>query len=654
MDSRPPTNGQGERFLGGPPAGPLRLPTLGSSKLVRSAVAPVLVSLALLLWDAVSRYISDLPIFITFYPAVMLSAIVGGFYPGLLAILLSVLAVSALVLPRVGLKFEDPLDLVSLTLFAAMGLLMCAVARRSQRAQENAAELTKELAVRETTARLRLALQAADAGLWEWDLRTNANFWSDEVWPLYGLEPHSCEPSYEAWRQTVVPEDRARAEEMMLEAARQGTVLNTEWRVRKRDGSLRWLMSRGQPVRDDAGQIVRYMGIVVDITARKVAELELREADKHRTDFLAILSHELRNPLAPIRNSLFILERAIPGSEQALRAQGIINRQVGHLGRLIDDLLDVTRITRGKIQLQRECLDLQELAVRTAEDLRSTFAKNQVRLEVLTPPGGVRVNGDQARLAQVLGNLLQNSAKFTEPGGQTTVEVGADDVRRLAVLTVRDTGRGIAPEVMPRLFAPFAQADATLDRTKGGLGLGLALVKGLVEMHGGTVRGESEGIGKGATFTICLPLAPSTAPTAAPPEPPPRERAAPGRVLIIEDNSDTATTLREALELGSHEVAVASNGPDGIEKARAFRPDVVICDIGLPEMDGYEVARRMRADPALRGAGFVALTGYAQPEDVEKAQEAGFDAHVAKPPNMEALEGVLVRVGRAPNESRRS
>lgn len=654
MDSRPPTNGQGERFLGGPPAGPLRLPTLGSSKLVRSAVAPVLVSLALLLWDAVSRYISDLPIFITFYPAVMLSAIVGGFYPGLLAILLSVLAVSALVLPRVGLKFEDPLDLVSLTLFAAMGLLMCAVARRSQRAQENAAELTKELAVRETTARLRLALQAADAGLWEWDLRTNANFWSDEVWPLYGLEPHSCEPSYENWRQTVVPEDRARAEEMMLEAARQGTVLNTEWRVRKRDGSLRWLMSRGQPVRDDAGQIVRYMGIVVDITARKVAELELREADKHRTDFLAILSHELRNPLAPIRNSLFILERAIPGSEQALRAQGIINRQVGHLGRLIDDLLDVTRITRGKIQLQRECLDLQELAVRTAEDLRSTFAKNQVRLEVLTPPGGVRVNGDQARLAQVLGNLLQNSAKFTEPGGQTTVEVGADDVRRLAVLTVRDTGRGIAPEVMPRLFAPFAQADATLDRTKGGLGLGLALVKGLVEMHGGTVRGESEGIGKGATFTICLPLAPSTAPTAAPPEPPPRERAAPGRVLIIEDNSDTATTLREALELGSHEVAVASNGPDGIEKARAFRPDVVICDIGLPEMDGYEVARRMRADPALRGAGFVALTGYAQPEDVEKAQEAGFDAHVAKPPNMEALEGVLVRVGRAPNESRRS
>jgi PAS domain S-box-containing protein len=374
-------------------------------------------------------------------------------------------------------------------------------------------------------------------------------------------------------------------------------------------------------------------------------EAALREADRQKNQFLAMLSHELRNPLAPIRNSLYILDRAAPGGEQAKRAQAIIHRQIGQLTWLIDDLLDVTRITHGKIQLKRERLDLNELAHRTAEDHRAVFSKSDVRLEVLPAPAEVWVNGDRMRLAQVVSNLLQNAAKFTSHGGKATVSVASNPARGQALLTVRDTGCGIEPEMLPRLFHAFTQADATLDRSKGGLGLGLALVKGLVELHGGSVSAASDGPGKGAVFTITLPLDVMAA-RIVPLGPGVGGTAAPRRVLVIEDNEDAADSLREVLELLEHVVDVAYTGRNGIEKARAFHPDVVLCDIGLPEMDGYEVARIVRADPELGRMGLVALSGYAQPEDVEMAREAGFDAHLAKPPSIDALARALVEVGK--------
>jgi PAS domain S-box-containing protein len=397
------------------------------------------------------------------------------------------------------------------------------------------------------------------------------------------------------------------------------------------------------PLSDPDGHVTHLVGAVHDITALKRREQELQDADRRRTEFLAVLSHELRNPLAAIRNSLYVLGRAAPGGEQARRAQTVIDRQVGHLTRLIDDLLDVTRIARGKIQLRREPLDFVDLAKRTVEDYASAFLKNDVHLEMVPGPAAVWVNGDRTRLAQVVGNLLQNAAKFSRRGGKTTVSVDIDAscAHPQAVLTVRDSGIGMPPEILPRLFEAFAQADTSLDRSKGGLGLGLAIVKGVIEMHDGSVAAASEGIGKGSVFTVRLPCD-TTAIDAASPRHSVHDRASSSRrVLIIEDNVDAADTLREALELGGCIVAVAHDGPEGMERARALPLDVVLCDIGLPGMNGYAVARAMRSDPALKHVALVALTGYGQADDVAAAREAGFDAHLVKPPDIGALQSVL-------------
>jgi PAS domain S-box-containing protein len=508
-----------------------------------------------------------------------------------------------------------------------------------------------ETTLRESDDRLRMAHEAARVGSFEWDPLSGVNTWTPQLEAMYGLPPGGFAKTEGAWESLVHPDDRAEAVRRVTQAFETSAPSEAEWRVVWPDGSVHWISGRWQVLNDASGK-KRMTGINIDVTERKRAEelraseAALREADRQKNQFLAVLSHELRNPLAPIRNSLYILERAAAGGEQGRRAQAVIDRQVGQLTLLIDDLLDVTRIAHGKVRLQRERLDLNELAQHTAEDHRSLYGRSDVRLEVLPAPAEVWVQGDRARLVQVIGNLLQNAVKFTPQGGKTTLSVLSDPARGQTTLTVRDTGAGIEPEMLPRLFQTFAQADATLDRSKGGLGLGLALVKGLVEMHGGTVSAASGGHGKGAAFTIRLPL--DLARTVAPQTALPQRSALAGaaaRVLVVEDNEDAAETLREALELDQHTVEVAYNGREGIEKARVFHPDVVLCDIGLPGMDGYEVARTMRADPELRWIGLIAVSGYAQPEDVATAKAAGFDAHLAKPPSIESLERTLAEVG---------
>jgi PAS domain S-box-containing protein len=382
---------------------------------------------------------------------------------------------------------------------------------------------------------------------------------------------------------------------------------------------------------------------IEDITQRKRAEATVREAAMRKDEFIAILSHELRNPLAPIRNSLYILEHATPGGEQARRSQSVIARQVAHLTHLVDDLLDVSRITRGKVVLQRERVELGDLVRRTMDDHRDTFNALGLRLEGRFGSELIWVEADPTRLVQVLGNLLTNAAKFTPRGG--LVEVVLRREGNSAILRVRDTGVGIAPEDRPRLFEPFAQASQNLDRTHGGLGLGLAMVKGLVELHGGSVGIASGGSGQGTEVGVQLPLADDLPRTGHEAHARPATRR---RVLVIEDNQDAADSLAEALALDGHDIQVAYDGPTGIALARDFRPEAVLCDIGLPGMDGYAVARCFRSDPLLKATYLVALTGYAQPEDQERATLAGFDWHIAKPPSLVTLERTLAQAPETP------
>jgi PAS domain S-box-containing protein len=375
-----------------------------------------------------------------------------------------------------------------------------------------------------------------------------------------------------------------------------------------------------------------------NVSARIRMERALREADQRKNEFLGMLSHELRNPLAPIRNSLHILARAAPDSETARRAHAVIERQTAHMTRLVDDLLDATRISRGKIQLRRAVLDLGDLVRHSAEDLRALFVEAGIDLALELAAEPLWVDGDATRLTQSLGNLLHNSLKFTNRGGKVRVSLvreGQD-----ALLRVRDTGAGMDPETMQSLFEPFAQAERTLDRSRGGLGLGLALVKALVALHGGQVSAHSDGLNQGATFAVRLPLA-SAPPAAARRPAGPPARPARRRVLVIEDNVDAALSLREVLEIGGHEAVVAYHGHEGLAKARELRPDVILCDIGLPGLDGYQVARALRTDEELANVFLVALTGYARAEDLERAMAAGFDRHIAKPPSLEELEELL-------------
>lgn len=379
-----------------------------------------------------------------------------------------------------------------------------------------------------------------------------------------------------------------------------------------------------------------------DVTEKKRIETALREENRRKDEFLAILSHELRNPLAPIRTSLSMLDRAESGSVQATNALAVVRRQVDHLVRIVDDLLDVTRIARGKIVLRKAPLDVGDLVRRAVEDYRADFEAHGISLDVHVPAEPMTVDADAARLTQVLGNLFSNAMKFTPKGGRVWVDAHASD--SLAVIVVRDNGAGIAPDVQRRLFQPFVQAPQTLDRSTGGLGLGLATVKGIVELHAGNVSLQSGGTGQGATFVVRLPLVTVPVRVAqAAPEPEKKQR----RVLIVEDNVDAANAIRDVLEIDGHEVRVAYDGSSALALARDFRPDVVFCDIGLPGMDGYEVARAMRSDATCKSAYLVALSGYTQPKDRARATEAGFDRHVAKPTDIEELEGIIEKAPHA-------
>jgi two-component system CheB/CheR fusion protein len=510
-----------------------------------------------------------------------------------------------------------------------------------------------EALLRESEERFRLAVESAQLGVWDFDPVSGRLDWSPRCKAIFGV-PLDMTMSYEAFLQAVHPEDRRRTEELVQHAlAQPGGPYISEYRCVWPDGTVRWIAARGEAQFSNVGgtlRAVRMLGTALDITERKRAEEALREANRKRSEFLGVLSHELRNPLAPIRNALYILRHAPEGSEHASRAKVIIERQTNQLTRLVDDLLDITRMSRGKIRLRRRRVDLTALVRHAVEDHRPVYDPRHIALSLRVEVAPLWIDADATRITQTIGNLLQNAVKFTNANGHVAVSVERAGPSR-ASIRIADDGIGIAPEVLPRIFEPFTQADESLHRSFGGLGLGLALVKELVDRHGGRVEARSQGLGRGSEFTVSLPLVADMTEALHVPPAARRMRTARRRVLVIEDSVDTAETLREALVMGHHEVAVAHDGEEGLATARVFKPDVVLCDIGLPGVDGYEVARRIRADPALSPR-LIALTGYALPEEQRRALEAGFHQHLAKPFEIAELEEVLARTTAQPAERR--
>jgi PAS domain S-box-containing protein len=502
----------------------------------------------------------------------------------------------------------------------------------------------REEALRRSEAVLAQAGEMARLGAWWIDfpvageIESGRLHWSDETYRLFGYAPGEVEVTNALFFEHVPPDERQAVANAVERAIAERRPYSIEHRIRRADGAERVVLEHAEISFDERGRTVRMVGAVQDVTEQKRAEQELREADRRKDEFLSVLSHELRNPLAPLRNSVYVLENADPAGEPARRARAVIARQVGHLTRLVDDLLDVTRVARGRIGLRRERLDLNAIVRRSGEDHRAVMLDRGIELEVEVPREVLWVNGDATRLSQVIGNLLQNAAKFTGRGGRVNLVLAARGPR--AEIRVRDTGVGIEPGLLARVFEPFVQADRTLARTEGGLGLGLSLVKGLTDLHGGAVRAESEGAGKGAEFVVELPL---VAPEREDEPRPAWARAGPRgrRVLVVDDNVDAAESLAQLIELLGHSTEVAHDGREAMAKARASPPDVVLCDLGLPGMNGFEVARAIRADPALAGIELVAVSGYAQPEDRRAAAEAGFDAHVAKPADPDTIARLL-------------
>lgn len=367
---------------------------------------------------------------------------------------------------------------------------------------------------------------------------------------------------------------------------------------------------------------------------------ELREADRLKDEFLAMLAHELRNPLAPIRNSLYILKQPNSDQQTAEQVLDVAERQVHLMARLLDDLLDVSRISRGRIELRKEPLDLTAVVNRSLEAMRPLFEQGRHELTVSLPPSSLHVEGDAVRIEQVLTNLLNNAAKYTDAGGRigVTIERQGTD----AIVRVRDSGIGIAPEMLPRIFDLFVQAERRLDRSQGGVGIGLTLVRKLVELHGGRIRAHSEGVGQGSEFVVALPaLAEPRRPLAVDSNGDDSHPLPKRRVLVVDDNPDSAETLALLLRLAGQDVRTAFDGPAALAEANDFRPDLVLLDIGMPGMDGYQVAQRLRKELDFRDQTLVALTGWGQDEDRRRSEEAGFDRHLVKPVEMKVLMELL-------------
>lgn len=503
-----------------------------------------------------------------------------------------------------------------------------------------------EQELRHNEERLELAQNAGRIGTFEWHIQSDRVEWSDVEEEIFGLATGTFDGTLDHWKRTLHPADRDRVVRECLQAVATGSDLHTEFRILRPDGETRWILGKGRVYCDELGVPLRMVGVNVDITDRKQSEEALREADRRKDEFLATLAHELRNPLAPIRNSLQILKLPHIEPEVAAQAREMMERQLHHMVRLVDDLLDVSRVMRGKIELRKELIELSAIVARAVETVQPLIDAQNHELIIDVPQESLLVSADPIRLAQVIGNIVTNAAKYTDAGGQ--IRIAATHVEDMVELRVKDNGIGIAPPMLSQIFDLFVQADQASVRSQGGLGIGLTLVRNLVELHGGEVAAHSDGIGTGTEIVVRLPmhrLPKRLANDETPHTNTVAQDIAGRRLLVVDDNRDAATSLAMLLRLQGCEVQIANDGPTAIEAAMKHRPELIFLDIGMPGMDGYEVARRIRHLPGLGDITLAALTGWGQQEDRRRSAEAGFDHHLVKPVQPSMLETVLAGIG---------
>jgi PAS domain S-box-containing protein len=506
-------------------------------------------------------------------------------------------------------------------------------------------ERRAQSALAESEAFYRAIGESIPYGAWICEPNGDIRYLSDSFLQMTGMKLD--ERIHASWTSRVHPEDLQPILDHWRHCVKTGAFWDFEYRIRSADGSYRCILSRGVPIRNAEGKVTAWAGMNLDITEMKKLQDELirkteklTAADRQKDEFLAMLAHELRNPLAPIMSAIQILHRTGGAGPQYAWATDVIERQTKHITRLVDDLLDVSRISRGKITLNKQPLELATIVNHAMETSRPLIQAHGHSLSLSLPSESVWIEGDLIRLAQVVSNLLNNAAKYSEPNRQIWLTATAENGQ--AVIRVRDAGLGISPEVLPRIFDLFAQADRSLDRAKGGLGIGLSLVKQLVGLHGGNVEAKSEGLGKGSEFTVRLPLLSDVpAEKAIPEQTPDAEQRPARRVLVVDDNADMVEGLSLLLELEGCEVERAADGPTALTIAQRFAPDVVLLDIGLPVMDGYELAQKLRAMPQTRQALLIAVSGYGQDQDRYRCLAAGFNHHFVKPVRLEDITRVL-------------
>ncbi len=500
--------------------------------------------------------------------------------------------------------------------------------------------------LRESERLYRAIGESIDYGVWVCDAEGRNTYASESFLKLIGMTQEQC--SGDGWGEILHPDDRDGAFAAWRECVRTGGKWDIEHRVRGVDGKWHSVLARGVAVRNDRGSIVAWAGIHLEIDRLKQVEEELRELDQRKDEFLATLAHELRNPLAPIRNGLEVMRLAAANPPTVEKARGMMERQLAHMVRLVDDLLDVSRVSRGKIELRREEVELAAVLESALETSQPLMADRRHELVAVIPGDRIAIDGDLTRLAQVFGNLLNNAAKYTEPGGR--IELAVIQHGGEVEVAIRDNGIGIPPDMQARVFDVFTQVDRSLEKAQGGLGIGLSIAKRLVEMHGGTIRVRSDGHGKGSEFVVRLPGKDRARERALDvPQPRAVAEGPRHRILVADDNPDTAETLSLMLGVMGHDIRVAHSARESIDAAAQFLPRIIFLDIGMPRMNGYEACQRIRAQPGGRDAYIVALTGWGQEEDRARAKAAGFDRHLVKPVEPLALEG-LIR-GLPPQES---